>query len=105
MCYPPQPPGQQAQSDEPFLPVAEAIIFEGDARPGKHLFGILEAEAMLGDVFPVLRLVPFVFHSSFKVDCSSFCSYTQGGWPVLSRSEGRARPNHCPEVKCCPILS
>jgi hypothetical protein len=44
-----QPPSQQAQSDEPFFPVSEAVVFEGDARTGKHLFGILEAEAMLGD--------------------------------------------------------
>jgi hypothetical protein len=42
-----QPPGQQAQSDEPFFPVVEAVILERHARPGKHLFGILEAEAML----------------------------------------------------------
>jgi hypothetical protein len=45
-----QTPGQQAQSDEPFFSIAEAVVFECDARPGKHLFGILEAEAMLGDV-------------------------------------------------------
>src|ERR1035437_10274752 len=42
-----QPPGQQAQSDEPFFPVVEAVILERHARPGKHLYGILEAEAML----------------------------------------------------------
>src|SRR6202035_2035563 len=29
----------------------------------KHLLGILKAEAVLSDVRPVLRLVPFVFHS------------------------------------------
>src|ERR1035437_10519578 len=52
MGYDNQTPGQQAQSDEPFLPIAEAIIFERDARPGKHLVGILEAEAMPGDVLP-----------------------------------------------------
>jgi hypothetical protein len=62
MGYDNQPPGQQAQSDKPFFPVAEAVIFERDARPGKHLFGILEAEAMLGGVLPALRFVPFVFH-------------------------------------------
>jgi hypothetical protein len=57
-----QPSGQQAQSDKPLLPVVETIVFERDARPGKHEFGILEAEAMLGCVLPALRLVPFVFH-------------------------------------------
>lgn len=55
-------PASKSQSDKPFLPVAEAVVFERNARPVKHLFGILEAETMLGDVLPVLRFVPFVFH-------------------------------------------
>jgi hypothetical protein len=41
--------------------VVETVIFERDARPGKHPFGILEAQAMLCEVLPVLRFVPFVF--------------------------------------------
>jgi hypothetical protein len=76
MGYDNQTPGQQAQSDEPFFPVGEAVVLERDARPGKHLLGILEAEeAMLGDVLKVLRFVSFVFHSGFEFDCTSFCSY------------------------------
>jgi hypothetical protein len=63
MRYYDQPPGQQAQSDQPFLPVIKAAVFERDARPGKHLLGILEADAMLGDVPPILPFVPFVLHS------------------------------------------
>jgi len=63
MGYDHQTPGQQAQGDEPLFPLSKAVVFEGDARPGKYLLGILEAEAMLGQVLPFLRLVPFVFHS------------------------------------------
>jgi hypothetical protein len=55
-------PVQQAQGDKPLFPVREAIVFESDARSGKHLLGILETEAMLGEVLPLLKLVPFVFH-------------------------------------------
>jgi hypothetical protein len=62
MSYDHQTPGQQAQSDEPIFPVSKTVVFERDARPGKYLFGILEAQAMLGEVLPVLRLVPLVFH-------------------------------------------
>src|ERR1700686_93454 len=77
MGYDNQTPVQQAQSDEPFFAVGESVVFEGNAGPGKYLLGILEAEAMLGDVLPVLRLVPVVFHSISNLNCSSFCSYTQ----------------------------
>jgi hypothetical protein len=58
-----QTPGQQAQSDEPFFTVGKTVVLEGHARPGKHLLGILKAEAMLGEVLPVLFVTPFVFHS------------------------------------------
>src|SRR5437588_7604766 len=78
--YDNQAPGQQAQGDETFFPISKAVVFEGDARPGKDLLGILEAETVLSEVLLFLRLVPFVFHSCFAVDCSSFCSYAQGGW-------------------------
>src|ERR1700682_4518778 len=77
MGYDNQTPGQQAQSDEPIFAVGESVVFEGNAGPGKYLLGILEAEAMLGDVLPVLRLVPVVFHSISRSYRSSFCSYTQ----------------------------
>jgi len=54
-------------------------VVHGLLQPGaQHLLGILKAEAMLGHVLPVLALVPFVFHPVSN-DCSSFCSYTQGG--------------------------
>src|ERR1700686_5119198 len=72
-----QTPGKQAQCDEPFFAVGESVVFESDARPGKYLFRILKAEAVLGDVLAVLRLVPFVVHSVSQPNCSSFCSYTQ----------------------------
>ena len=62
MGYDNQPSGQQTQSDEPFFPVLETVILERDARPGKHLCGILEAEAVLCEVLPVLGFVLFVFH-------------------------------------------
>src|SRR6202158_6144940 len=74
MGYDNQTPGKQAQSDEPVLPVSEAVVFKRDARPGQHLFDIREAEAMLGSGLPVLRIVPFVFHSRF-IHCNAFCSY------------------------------
>jgi hypothetical protein len=60
MGYDNQTPGQQAQGDEPLFAVIEPLVFESDARLGKYLLGILEAEAMLGEVLPFLRLVPFV---------------------------------------------
>src|SRR5258706_14650832 len=63
MGYDNQTPGQQAQGDETFFPVSKAVVFEGDARPGKDLLGILEAETVLSEVLLFLRLVPFVFHS------------------------------------------
>jgi hypothetical protein len=78
MGYDNQTPSQQAQSDEPFFAVSKTVVFEGDARPCKHLLGILKAEAVLGDVRPVLRLVPFVFHSiSSQAYCIAVCSYRQ----------------------------
>jgi hypothetical protein len=43
--------------------VLETVIFERDARPGKHLCGILKAQTVLCEILPVLRFVPFVFHS------------------------------------------
>src|ERR1700685_4304251 len=55
-------PGEQAQGDKPFLSIVEAAILEGDARSGKHVFGVLDVQAMLGEVATVLRLVPFVPH-------------------------------------------
>jgi len=67
MGYDNQTPSQQAQSDEPFFPVSKTVVFERDARPGKYLFGIFEAETMFVEVLPVLRLIPFVFHSRFIV--------------------------------------
>src|ERR1035437_4904237 len=57
-----QPSGQQTQSDKPFFPVLETVILERDARSGKHLCGILEAQAVLCEILPVLRFVPLVFH-------------------------------------------
>ena len=77
-----QAPGQQAQSDQPLFSVVEAVIFERDARPGKDLLGILEAEAMLSEVLPILRIVSFVFHFRLILQCNSFCSYTQIGGGV-----------------------
>jgi len=67
MGYDHQAPAQQAQRDEPFFSVAEAVVLKRDARPGKHPAGILEAEAMLGEVLSVLRLVPFVFIPASRV--------------------------------------
>jgi hypothetical protein len=43
MGYDNQTPSQQAQSDEPFFAVSKTVVFEGDARPCKHLPGILKA--------------------------------------------------------------
>ena len=72
MGYDNQTPSQQAQSDGPFFAVSKTVVFEGDARPGEHLLGILKAEAMLGEILPILRLVPFVFHSRFKAIVTLF---------------------------------
>jgi hypothetical protein len=60
--YDNEPPGQQAQSDKPFFPIIETVVFERDARAGKHPFGVLEAQAMLCEIRPVLRFIPFVLH-------------------------------------------
>jgi len=77
MGYDNQTAGQQAQSDAPFFPVGEAVVFERDARPGEHLFSIFEAEAMLGEVLPVLRFRPIRISYPFRLHCNSFCSYMQ----------------------------
>src|SRR5580698_8624032 len=95
MGYYDHTPSQQTQGDEPFFPVNKTVIFESDARPGEHLLCILETKAMLGDVVPFLRLVPFVFHFRFVVDCNSFCNYRQAlysssRWGVSSRDKARA---------------
>jgi len=57
------PSGKQAQSDKPFLSIIEAVIYEGDARTGKHQFSVREIQAMLGAVAAVLRGIPFTLHS------------------------------------------
>ena len=57
------PSGQQAQSDKPFLSIIEAVIYEGDARIGKHQFSVREIQAVLSKVATVLRSVPFTLHS------------------------------------------
>jgi len=62
MGYDEHAPGEQAQGDKPLLSIVEAVILEGDARPGEHLFGVLKTQAMLGEVAAVLRPVPFVSH-------------------------------------------
>src|ERR1019366_5286437 len=97
MGYDNQPPGQQAQSNEPFFPVSKAVVFEGDARPGKHLICILEAKAMLGEVLPVLGVVPFVLHSrsttvtlcvvTHKAGSSLTLTEITGGAPLLTLFE------------------
>jgi len=53
--------------------IEKTVVFERDARPRKHPFGVLEAQAVLCEVRPVLRFVPFEIISK----CSSFCSYAQ----------------------------
>jgi hypothetical protein len=57
-----QPSGKQAQSDKPFLSIVETVIYEGNARTGKHQFGVREIQAMLDKVAAVLRRVPFKPH-------------------------------------------
>src|SRR5580692_3364138 len=72
---------QQAQCYKPLLSIVEAAVLEGDARPGKHQFRVLEIQAMLGEVAAILRSVPFVYH----LHCSAFCSYMQiCGAPLAS---------------------
>jgi len=63
MCDHNQTSGQQAQSDEPLLAVSKAVVLKRNARAVEDLLGILETEAMLGDVLLVFRFVPFVFYS------------------------------------------
>jgi hypothetical protein len=55
---------EQAQGDKPFLSIIETVILEGDARSGKHLFGVFKSQTMLGEVAPVFRLVPLLYHSA-----------------------------------------
>jgi hypothetical protein len=62
MGYDDHAPSKQAQGDKPFLSIVEAAILESDAGSGKHLFGVVEIQAMLGEVAAVLRLVPLVSH-------------------------------------------
>jgi len=87
MGYDNQTPSQQAQSDEPFFAVSKKVVFDGDARPCKHLLGILKAEAVLGDVRPVLRLVPFVFSFHLKPIVLLFVVTSK-----LSRNSPRPKP-------------
>ena len=54
--------GEQAQGDEPFLPIIEAAIDEADTRAGQHLFGVRKIQPMFSEVAAVLRFVPFVYH-------------------------------------------
>ncbi len=54
---------QQAQRDQPLLPIIETVIFECDARPVKDVFRVLEAQAMLREVLPAFLLDPFVIPS------------------------------------------
>src|ERR1019366_4853943 len=75
MGYDNQTPGQQAQSDEPFLP---------------------EAEAMLGDVLPVLRFVPFVFHFRFKSTVTLF---------VVTRKDQKTRMSGATSLPGSQVLS
>jgi hypothetical protein len=62
MGYDQHAPVKQSQGDEPLLSIIEAAVLEGDTRSGKHLFGVFKAQAMLGEVPAVLRLIPFVSH-------------------------------------------
>jgi hypothetical protein len=75
--YDNQTPSQHTQSDEPFFAVSKTVVFEGDARPCKYLLGILKAEAVLGDVRPVLRLIPFRISFHLRPNCIAVCSYKQ----------------------------
>jgi hypothetical protein len=43
-----------------FFSVLEPLVLERDAGPSKHLFGVLESQAVLGEILLVLRLIPFV---------------------------------------------
>jgi hypothetical protein len=67
-----EPPSQQAQRDEPLFSISEAIVFEGHARPRKNGVGILEFEAMLDEVLPVFRFIPFVLHFRFILNVTRF---------------------------------
>src|SRR4029077_16566390 len=87
--YDNQTAGQQAQSDKPFFAIGESIVFEGDAGPGKYLLGILKAEAMLGEVLPVLRLVPVVFHSISRLIVVLFVVKRNVAKSALEAFEGR----------------
>jgi hypothetical protein len=53
-----QTAGEQPHGDQVFLPVVEAVVDEGDARPGEDLPGVLEAQPMFGEVAAVLWLRP-----------------------------------------------
>jgi hypothetical protein len=54
--------GEQAQGDKPFLSIIETVVYEGDARPGQHLFGVRKVQTVFGGVALVLRFVPFIYH-------------------------------------------
>src|SRR5207248_3980457 len=54
--------GEQTQGDKPFLSIIEAAVYEGDAKPGQHLFGVRKIQTVFSEVAAVLRLVPFVYH-------------------------------------------
>src|ERR1019366_5397987 len=102
-----QTSSQQAQSNEPFFPVSKAVVFEGDARSRKYLVGILEAEAMLGDVLPILPLVPFVSHSRFVSTVTPFVVTHKGKSATLTRKSPRWSDlplKHFPLIHSCPTL-
>jgi hypothetical protein len=97
MGYDDKTPGEQTQSNELFFAVSETVVFESDAGTGKYLLGIFKTEAVLGDVFPVLRLVPFVFHSGSNV-CSSFCSYRQSVFIRLAAASSSSAKTQSPQL-------
>jgi hypothetical protein len=62
MGYHDQPSGKQAQGDKPFLSIIETVILEGHARSGKHPFGVLKGQTVLGEVATVFRRFPLTYH-------------------------------------------
>jgi hypothetical protein len=65
-------------------PIGKTIVFEGDARPGKYLLGIFEAETMLREVVPIFRFIPFVLHFRLFENVTRFV-VTGKSWLVSHR--------------------
>ena len=94
MGYRYQPSGQQAQGDEPFLSIIEAVIYEGDA-PAKTNSASAKSRPCLAQLLRFLASS----HSYVILYGSAFCSYMEAEC-LRFGSEPAKDDNFMQEKKC-----